>query len=169
MDGREYQAALKCLDVVRAQDAALLPEALPLIVTCYKQLSDEKGLFDYLTKAMLELPSSAVAILLAQIITDQDGVDAGIRFFVNERDVRSLRELEPLLTLMAQDGDAAISCVHEAVSALFQRSHSYRCDNCGFAGESLHWHCPSCKEWGAIKPSFELDAALKTTTSELQA
>jgi lipopolysaccharide biosynthesis regulator YciM len=35
---------------------------------------------------------------------------------------------------------------------LLVRNPSYRCTRCGFGARSHHWQCPSCKEWGTIKP-----------------
>ena len=32
------------------------------------------------------------------------------------------------------------------------RNPAYRCNRCGFGARSHHWQCPSCKEWGSIKP-----------------
>ncbi|MEZ5465902.1 MAG: lipopolysaccharide assembly protein LapB, partial [Lysobacteraceae bacterium] len=31
-------------------------------------------------------------------------------------------------------------------------SPSYRCQRCGFGARAHHWHCPSCKSWGTVKP-----------------
>ncbi|MGC4009910.1 MAG: hypothetical protein QM805_13535 [Pseudomonas sp.] len=28
----------------------------------------------------------------------------------------------------------------------------YRCGKCGFAGRELHWQCPSCHAWNALRP-----------------
>ena len=35
---------------------------------------------------------------------------------------------------------------------LLVRNPSYRCSRCGFGARSHHWQCPSCKQWGTIKP-----------------
>ena len=35
---------------------------------------------------------------------------------------------------------------------LLVRNPSYRCTRCGFGARSHHWQCPSCKEWGTVKP-----------------
>ena len=29
---------------------------------------------------------------------------------------------------------------------------SYRFTRCGFGARTHHWQCPSCKEWGTVKP-----------------
>ncbi|MFB3077011.1 MAG: lipopolysaccharide assembly protein LapB, partial [Lysobacterales bacterium] len=27
----------------------------------------------------------------------------------------------------------------------------YRCNHCGFSGQTHYWQCPSCKNWGTSK------------------
>jgi lipopolysaccharide biosynthesis regulator YciM len=39
-----------------------------------------------------------------------------------------------------------------AVKSLIRDTAGYRCNNCGFEGRSMHWHCPSCKRWATIEP-----------------
>jgi lipopolysaccharide biosynthesis regulator YciM len=34
----------------------------------------------------------------------------------------------------------------------------YRCVNCGFAGQQLHWLCPSCKQWETVRPIQGVEA-----------
>ena len=28
----------------------------------------------------------------------------------------------------------------------------YRCNQCGFGAKAHHWQCPSCKNWGTVRP-----------------
>ncbi|HEX7370869.1 MAG TPA: lipopolysaccharide assembly protein LapB, partial [Rhodanobacteraceae bacterium] len=28
----------------------------------------------------------------------------------------------------------------------------YRCNHCGFGAKAHHWQCPSCKNWGTVRP-----------------
>jgi len=34
----------------------------------------------------------------------------------------------------------------------------YRCVNCGFDGQQLHWLCPSCRQWETVRPIQGVDA-----------
>ncbi|MGL4775713.1 MAG: lipopolysaccharide assembly protein LapB, partial [Aeromonas veronii] len=34
---------------------------------------------------------------------------------------------------------------------------THKCRQCGFATHSLFWQCPSCRQWGSIKPIRGLD------------
>ena len=32
------------------------------------------------------------------------------------------------------------------------RQALYRCNRCGFGAKAHHWQCPSCKNWGTVRP-----------------
>lgn len=42
--------------------------------------------------------------------------------------------------------------LYSLLGKLHQARPSHRCCRCGFSGQQLHWLCPGCKSWGAIKP-----------------
>jgi lipopolysaccharide biosynthesis regulator YciM len=158
MSAADYRMAIKCLKLTRWQDPELFPEMLPLLTKCYLQLGDGQGLFDYLKAVMAEIPSSPLVILLGGMITTNEGNDAAIQFIIGELNKRpSLRELDFLLDLIANGSDESIKTIQQVVKGLLHGQHNYRCDNCGFSGTNLHWHCPSCKQWGTIKPNIQLD------------
>lgn len=38
------------------------------------------------------------------------------------------------------------------IIGLYRTMPRYRCGKCGFAGRELHWQCPSCHAWNALRP-----------------
>ena len=57
------------------------------------------------------------------------------------------------LTLVEQaDPVATLHDLKHITDQLLVRNPSYRCSRCGFGARSHHWQCPSCKEWGTVKP-----------------
>src|SRR5690606_36678197 len=57
------------------------------------------------------------------------------------------------LTLAEQaDAEATLHDLKHITDQLLVRNPSYRCNRCGFGARSHHWQCPSCKEWGSVKP-----------------
>lgn len=38
------------------------------------------------------------------------------------------------------------------IIGLYKTMPRYRCGKCGFAGRELHWQCPSCHAWNALRP-----------------
>ena len=50
------------------------------------------------------------------------------------------------------DAKATLHDLKHITDQLLVRNPSYRCNRCGFGARSHHWQCPSCKEWGTVKP-----------------
>ena len=50
------------------------------------------------------------------------------------------------------DARATLHDLKHITDQLLVRNPSYRCNRCGFGARSHHWQCPSCKEWGTVKP-----------------
>ena len=43
--------------------------------------------------------------------------------------------------------------VENVINSIVERRSHYKCTNCGFKAQSLHWLCPGCHSWGSIKPN----------------
>jgi lipopolysaccharide biosynthesis regulator YciM len=52
---------------------------------------------------------------------------------------------------------ASLEMLKALVAEQIKAKPSHRCGQCGFASHTLFWQCPSCKQWGSIKPVRGLD------------
>ena len=71
------------------------------------------------------------------------------------KDRPSVRGEAALIDLTLAEGADPAATLHDLkhiTDQLLVRNPSYRCNRCGFGARSHHWQCPSCKEWGTIKP-----------------
>ena len=50
------------------------------------------------------------------------------------------------------DPQEALRTVKSITDLLVVHTPGYRCQRCGFSARAHHWQCPSCKNWGTIKP-----------------
>lgn len=50
-----------------------------------------------------------------------------------------------------------LQMLYDITSKFLDNKPIYRCTQCGFGGKHLHWHCPSCKQWGRMKPVHGLE------------
>ncbi|KAF1056551.1 MAG: Lipopolysaccharide assembly protein B [Pseudomonas delhiensis] len=61
-----------------------------------------------------------------------------------------------LAFLDALDGQPVTASEFDALqpllSDLSKTTPRWRCSHCGFSGRELHWQCPSCHRWGALRP-----------------
>ena len=47
--------------------------------------------------------------------------------------------------------DSNVGVVDELMTQLIKNSTEYRCQQCGFSAEKLHWGCPGCGEWQSLQ------------------
>jgi lipopolysaccharide biosynthesis regulator YciM len=96
-------------------------------------------------------------LALAQLIQRDEGIEAAQAFIAKQLQQRpSLRGESALIDLSlenpANDAAESLRTLKQITDQLVVRTHSYRCQRCGFGARAHHWQCPSCKQWGTIKP-----------------
>lgn len=151
------KAALKSFRQVEEQDIEYLPEILEQMRQCYLNLDAAEAFKEYL-RVIIERYSGATPILmLADLLANTQG-DRVAAEFVTEQvrkrpSVRGLGRLIDLnLTSASGKGKEDLQILRDLVEQLLSNKPIYKCSHCGFAGKSLHWQCPSCKEWNSVKP-----------------
>ena len=98
----------------------------------------------------------APVLALTRMIEADEGSATARRFLADQlKDRPSVRGEAALIDLSlasGADATATLSDLKHVTEQLLARNPSYRCNRCGFGARSHHWHCPSCKEWGTVKP-----------------
>ena len=151
-----YNDALKRLGKIPNQDVTLLPEAVALICEAYQKQAREPELLEYLTWLYKLYPSHSLMMALAKRIFQDKGQSEAVVFLQQQLDKSSA--LSALLQLLIwerpSEGERRDSSVLmiTALQRLLSERSNYRCQNCGFAVQKMHWLCPTCKQWGVVKP-----------------
>ena len=96
-------------------------------------------------------------LALAKLIEKQEGDDAAVGYLTDQLRVKpSVRGLMALIDLnlksATDSGRENLLILKELTRKLVEGKAVYRCTRCGFGARAHHWQCPSCKEWGSIKP-----------------
>ncbi|WP_250462672.1 lipopolysaccharide assembly protein LapB [Microbulbifer litoralis] len=148
--------AIKVLQRIPRQSPDYIPEILELLITCYEAIGDEKGLDRYLESLLREHPSNSVLIALTERIHQQQSEAAAAEFMGKQLALRpSLRGLGHFIDLHidSTQGRARenLSLLKTLIDQLIASRPHYRCGNCGFSGNQLHWLCPSCKHWDSVR------------------
>jgi len=151
------KAALRAYRRVADQDSEYLPEVLDRLQAGYTALGREDEFHDYLRGQIERTRAIAPVLALAEMIRDQDGERAAGEFIVHQLEERpSLRGLDRVidLSLEISSGNThqILEVLHHLVAKLVTGKPLYRCGHCGFEGKTLHWQCPSCKQWSSVKP-----------------
>lgn len=149
-------AAIRSFERVARSDPDYLPEVLPSLLACYERVGDLPGARRFLAEMCEHYRGIAPVLALTRMIEKEEGVAAARAYLAKElKDRPSVRGEAALIDLsLAERTDPAATLVDlkHITDQLLVRNPSYRCSRCGFGARSHHWQCPSCKEWGSVKP-----------------
>ena len=63
-----------------------------------------------------------------------------------------IKLIELHLTHASENARPSLLMLQDVVSKLLENKPIYHCNHCGFDSKTLFWQCPSCKNWGSVKP-----------------
>ncbi|TBR12014.1 MAG: lipopolysaccharide assembly protein LapB [Lysobacter sp.] len=149
-------AAIRSFERVARSDPDYLPEVLPSLLDCYDAVGDLPGARAFLSEMCEHYRGVAPVLALTRMIEREEGVASARAYLATELKNRpSVRGEAALIDLaLAEQADHAATLIDlkHITDQLLVRNPSYRCTRCGFGARSHHWQCPSCKEWGSVKP-----------------
>ncbi len=149
-------AAIRAFERVSRTDPDYLPEILPALLSCYERGGDSPGARRFLAEMTEHYRGVSPVLALARMIEAEEGVPAARAWLAQQlKDRPSVRGEAALIDLTLAEAADPVATLHDLKhinDQLLVRNPSYRCNRCGFGARSHHWQCPSCKEWGSIKP-----------------
>jgi lipopolysaccharide biosynthesis regulator YciM len=153
----DYEAAIQTYQRVEYQDVGLISEVIDPLSECYRSLGRTTEMRAYFQGLLERHPGIAPVLRLTDLIVEQDGMHEAREFISEQLRLRpSIRGIERLLclssTAVSEEGITTLRTVRELVGRLLKDRPAYRCKQCGFMCNLLHWQCPGCKQWSSIKP-----------------
>jgi lipopolysaccharide assembly protein B len=156
VDAGNDGAAIRAFERAARHDSDYLPEILPQLLPAYERVGDSPGARAFLGEMSEHYRGISPVLALTQLVETEDGISAARTYLAQQlKDRPSVRGEAALIDLtLAEDADATATLrdLKHITDQLLVRNPSYRCSRCGFGARSHHWQCPSCKEWGTIKP-----------------
>ncbi len=157
-----YKQAIRALKHVPEQDAEFLNEIIEPLVHCYRELDAMDECIDYLEQTLPEHPRVSVIFVIAEYLSREKSVDFAIDFVSSQLGRHpSIRGLNRLIYWHLESAHGKVrdqlQMLYAITSKFLENKPIYRCGHCGFSGKLLHWHCPSCKQWGRVKPIHGLE------------
>ncbi len=144
------------------QDIHFFSEALNGLIKSFDAINDQQGLKKLLVEATDNGAGATVMLEAANRIRMVKGdkeaaeyISLHLREFPSIRGLRTLIELHLLHS--SEKAKESLQLLQQVVDRLLATKPSHRCDNCGFESKQLYWHCPSCKNWGTIKPILGIE------------
>ena len=155
-DAGNHEAAIRAFERAARHDPDYLPEVLPSLMANYELGVDLSGARAFLSEMCEHYRGIAPVLALTRLVEAQDGVAAARAYLARQlKDRPSVRGEAALIDLTLAEGadpTATLNDLKHITDQLLVRNPSYRCTRCGFGARTHHWQCPSCKEWGTVKP-----------------
>jgi len=161
MKNGRYRQAIRALKRVPEQDAEFLTEIIEPLVACYHELDEMDECVAYLEQTLIEHPRASIIFVIGEYLRHEN-VDLAIDFVsVQLGKHPSIRGLNRLIYWHLESAHGKVrdklQMLYDITSKFLDDKPIYRCGQCGFGGKLLHWHCPSCKQWGRTKPIHGLE------------
>lgn len=159
--GRHKQA-IRALKHVLEQDAEFIAETINSLVACYQALNAMPECMGYFHHILEAHPVVSVIFVIGDYYRQEKGLDAAIEFVSHQLHGHpSIRGLNCLIRWHLESAHGKVreklQMLYDITSKFLENKPVYRCGHCGFSGKLLHWQCPSCKQWGKIKPIHGLE------------
>lgn len=156
LEAGHVTAAIRAFERAARHDPDYLPDILPSLLAAHERAGDASGARNFLSEMAEHYRGISPVLALTHLIEQDEGVPAARAFLGQQlKDRPSVRGEAALIDLtLAEGADPAATLVDlkQITDQLLVRNPSYRCTRCGFGARSHHWQCPSCKEWGTVKP-----------------
>jgi lipopolysaccharide assembly protein B len=157
IDIGDFAAAVLAFRRIEKQDALYLSEVIYPLQTCYQIIGQQHEFKKFLQYILERYGGITPMLVLADILRQEIGEQQATDFIVKQLHKRpSIRGLDHLLDLaLAHTGSITyehLLLLKGVTKQLLKNKPIYKCHHCGFTGKTLHWQCPSCKQWNTIKP-----------------
>jgi lipopolysaccharide biosynthesis regulator YciM len=154
---QRFSAAIRALKQIPKQNPEYMQEMIERLVFCYEKLGHLDECINYLEELIIDHPRTSAIIVIAEQLKEQKSKDDAIDF-VSSQLARypSIRGLNQLIAWHLESASGKVreqlQMLYDITTKFLEKKPIYRCEQCGFSGKLLHWNCPSCKQWGRIKP-----------------
>ncbi len=161
IESDKFDIATNYLEQVPLRDITWFSEAVPLLQKCATSSGDSSALESLLEKYTAQCATAYLAKV--KLIAEKDSVEAATAFLLQQLQTSpTMRGFHTLLGLYIQKPDlqndgSSMAMLQKLVEEQLLQRPKYRCVGCGFSGRKIHWLCPSCKNWGTMKPIKGLD------------
>jgi|WetSurMetagenome_2_1015567.scaffolds.fasta_scaffold229679_1 lipopolysaccharide assembly protein B len=158
----DAKSAIRAYKEVKQQDPDFISEIVLPLKECYEKINQEAEFINYLQECLIAYPRISIVLALSDYVKKLHGDKTAIDFIAKQiHHNLSLHGINRLVELYLGNVDfdarEKLYLLREFIGKLLENKPIYRCVCCGFAGKQLHWQCPSCKRWAAIKPIHGLE------------
>jgi lipopolysaccharide biosynthesis regulator YciM len=145
--------ALELYEEIAELDPAYIPELLDDYLAAAADQSSRAR--EKLEEWSGQYRGISLVLKLTDFLVDEQDENAAGQFLVEQLTARpSVRGLDRLIDLKSTghlEAGSSDDILKAVTKRLLSRQPVYRCNHCGFSGQTHHWQCPSCRHWNRTK------------------
>jgi len=149
--------AIAAFEKVAERDVDYVPEILSPLLDCYARAQRMQRAEEFLLQIIDHYQGVSPVLALAKLYARTQGESTAVEFLT--RQLRQRPSVRALMALIDVNLHTAHGQVRESfliqrdlTRSLLEGQAMYRCSRCGFGAKAHHWQCPSCKNWGSVRP-----------------
>ena len=164
-DQKNWLSAITEYHAAKAADSSFIPLFINDLADCYLALDQGDQLEQEMLKWIESYKGVSPVLTLASYYAKEKDEAFATKFLTEQLNNRaSFKGLNALIELneaeLSQLGNdfAYFNVLKDLIDKLLKNKPKLRCRKCGFGAKALHWQCPSCKNWGVVKPIYGLES-----------
>ncbi|WP_094752416.1 lipopolysaccharide assembly protein LapB [Psychromonas sp. CD1] len=155
--------ALQILESVIEHDIDFIEVILPRLLYLHQLLDSEEHFIHDLYHIVSLGGGTSSVIMLAGLVAKYQSDKTAQKFMLQELrrnpTMKGFNQLMHYHLHLAESNSEKerLMFLQNLVAEQIKRRPKYNCNKCGYSSKKIYWQCPSCKEWGRIKPIKGLD------------
>ncbi|MDH5178770.1 MAG: lipopolysaccharide assembly protein LapB [Gammaproteobacteria bacterium] len=157
LETQNYKTALKAFKRIEQQDINFLPEIIPQLMKCYRQMDKIEEMTGYLQQITEHHNGVSIILALTDLLKEQQGDELAVEFLTDSLRKRpTVRGMDRLIAMNLLHSSEAVrdklQVLKDVTEKMLAGKPIYKCHGCGFSSKQLYWQCPGCRTWDSIKP-----------------
>jgi len=155
LEAEQYSQASALYEQVETLSPELMPEIIDRRFDVFRQAGDDAECDRFLKRIHSQRNAYSVIRSARAVIAQRHNSQLADRFFKDQilkrPSLKGLRDWAQDQVELSKPGEREkVQVICDLLDKVVEDKPAYRCNQCGFQGNVMHWRCPSCEQWDSV-------------------
>ena len=155
LEAGQYSQASTLYERVEELSPELMPEIIDRRFEVLRQSGNDAEFDRFLKRIHSQRNAYSVIRSTRTVIAGRHNPQLADRFFKDQilkrPSLKGLRDwAHDQVELSKPDEREKVQVICDLLDKVVEDKPAYRCNQCGFQGNVMHWRCPSCEQWDSV-------------------
>jgi lipopolysaccharide biosynthesis regulator YciM len=155
LEAGQYSQASTLYERVEELSPELMPEIIDRRFEVLRQSGNDAEFDRFLKRIHSQRNAYSVIRSTRTVIAERHNPQLADRFFKDQilkrPSLKGLRDwAHDQVELSKPDEREKVQVICDLLDKVVEDKPAYRCNQCGFQGNVMHWRCPSCEQWDSV-------------------